>query len=299
LTVSLSVIATLMVATGSIMVLTGRAVGMTAMHASEVKIDDLAATIASEVRLALTVTEHTPTSITFTVADRDGDGVPETIRYSWSGKENDPITRQLNAGPAVVVSRNVRKFKMGFVTRSSAPAGPVPQVESTTDELLYSHDGGTAGSYPVTPSAWCSQKFSPQFSRPDVSSWRVTRIEVWAFKPSSNSRTWKVQLREADTLGRPTMTVIEERSLSMSSLSTTPKWAAVAFSVNTGLDPSKRYCIVFGQSLLTGQPSGTVVYDSAGTGGFATSLDGMVWGSPSSTRELRLKVYGRYKYPSP
>src|SRR6476620_10209149 len=82
--VSLAIVATLMVATGSVMVLTGRAVAITAAQASDARIDDVVATMASEQRMALTVTEQSSTALAFTVADRDGDGVPETIRYSYS-----------------------------------------------------------------------------------------------------------------------------------------------------------------------------------------------------------------------
>src|SRR5678816_2381193 len=84
LSVSLAIIATLMVAIGSVMALTGRAVGMTAAQASESRIDDLVATMASEQRMALSVNDLTPTSITFTVADRNGDGQPDKISYYLS-----------------------------------------------------------------------------------------------------------------------------------------------------------------------------------------------------------------------
>ena len=105
LSVSLAVIATLMVAIASIMVLTGRAVGMTAAQASESRVDDVVATMASEQRMALSVNELTPTSITFTVADRNRDGQPEKISYTLSA--NGKLLRTENGGTSEAVLANV------------------------------------------------------------------------------------------------------------------------------------------------------------------------------------------------
>src|SRR5437764_3386721 len=130
LSVSLAVMATLMVAIGSIMVLTGRAVGMSTTQAAEARVDDLVATMASEQRMALTITERTPVSITFTVADRDHDGQPETIRYAWSGTAGDPLTRQYNAQAPVVIAKDVQKFNINYLTQTAAVATPPVDFES-------------------------------------------------------------------------------------------------------------------------------------------------------------------------
>ena len=102
LLVSLVIIAILMTAMGSVMVLTGHAVGLSAAHAGEARVDDVVATIAAEQRLASRILERTSRSITFLV-DRDHDGVSETVSYSWSGVPGDPLIRSSNGGPAVIL----------------------------------------------------------------------------------------------------------------------------------------------------------------------------------------------------
>ena len=43
---------------------------------------------SEEVRTALWFIEHTATAMTFTVPDREGNGLPERIRYEWSGSHS-------------------------------------------------------------------------------------------------------------------------------------------------------------------------------------------------------------------
>src|SRR3954469_13732311 len=158
LSVSLAVIATLMVATGSVMVLTGRAVAITAAQAAEYRVDDLVATMASEQRMSLSITDRTATSITFTVADRDGDGIPETIRYSYDPTSKE-LTRTVNSNAPVVVARDVTSFLMTPTLKTEVAAAPVPDVESTIDDMLYSHEGGTTATYATSAFNWCSESF--------------------------------------------------------------------------------------------------------------------------------------------
>ena len=163
LSVSLAIIATLMVAIGSIMALTGRAVGMTASQAGESRIDDLVATMASEQRMALSVNELTPTSVTFTVADRNHDGVPEKIAYFLSS--DGKLMRQMNDATAVAILTDVTKFSLGWIPKVAAAAGPVPQVESTTDELLFAHETGLTSGQSMSTTSWAAQSFKPTLVR--------------------------------------------------------------------------------------------------------------------------------------
>lgn len=73
--------------------------------------------IASELPYATEITELTPNSITFTVADR-GHGLagPETIRYLWSGTAGDPLIRQYNDSDKVAVATGVTRFTLAATT---------------------------------------------------------------------------------------------------------------------------------------------------------------------------------------
>jgi hypothetical protein len=299
LSVSLAVIATLMVATGSVMVLTGRAVAITASQAAEYRFDDLVATMASEQRMALAITDRTATSITFTVADRDGDGNPETIRYAYDPTTRE-LTRTVNAGTPVVVARDVTNFTVTPTLKTEVAAAPVPDVESTTDDLFYSHEGGTTGTQSVSALAWCSQSFVPTFPRSGVKTWRVTQVEIMGTRMPGATGSWTVSLYSASGNVPNLLGLVDRKTIPASSLPTSLGWSQViTFTNDHQLTAGQRLCVVVSQ---TGT-AGTVSIDtaSADTNGFwsTSATSGTVWTTATTTRDMRIRVKGRYTYPGP
>ena len=120
--VGTAIMSVLMVAMGSILLIAGRALpqsqSVTGTTASAAAAADQ---MASELRYALAVNQRSTTMIEFTVADRNNDGLPETIRYEWSGTAGDPLTRTYNAGTAAqilsVARGNLRSHSGGNLTR--------------------------------------------------------------------------------------------------------------------------------------------------------------------------------------
>ena len=85
--------------------------------------------VIADVKTATSFSERTPTAVTFTVPDRNGDTNPETIRYAWSGTPGDPLTREYNGGSAVTVVDHVFDFAFDL----SAPSPNLltnPGIES-------------------------------------------------------------------------------------------------------------------------------------------------------------------------
>jgi prepilin-type N-terminal cleavage/methylation domain-containing protein len=312
LLVSLVIIAILMTAMGSVMVLTGHVVGLSAAHAGEARVDDVVATIAAEQRLASRVVERTARSITF-VVDRDHDGVSETVRYAWSGIPGDPLTRSSNGGVPVVLIPKVNRFNLSYVLKSTAAVAPVPDVEIGSDVLLYSHDGGSAAAS-VTSANWVGQYFKPDWAAvapgKTVTAWRVTRVEFVASRVASGTNTapWIVRLYPA-TSGtdlRPVVaSKLDEQTMAASSMtlsnSPTLRYSSGAFVTNAGLDTTKGMVITVGPN--TTSPSGYVGFDAASSdaaGQMVTSANsGGGYTVSPATRDLRVRVYGRYKYPGP
>ena len=73
--------------------------------------------MAHDLSIAQSFTEWTPTAVTFTVPDRNGDAVPETIRYSWSGIVEDPLVKELN-GQSTIIADGVDQLDFSYVTRA-------------------------------------------------------------------------------------------------------------------------------------------------------------------------------------
>jgi prepilin-type N-terminal cleavage/methylation domain-containing protein len=70
--------------------------------------------VNSDLSTAEDFLDRTSSSVTFTVPDRDGDGVSETVKYWWTGSSDGRLMRQVNGGPEVVLAENVRQFALTY-----------------------------------------------------------------------------------------------------------------------------------------------------------------------------------------
>jgi prepilin-type N-terminal cleavage/methylation domain-containing protein len=195
----------------------------------------------AEVCHALTVTELTPTAVTFTVADRNSDGADETIRYAWSGVSGASLTRQYNGGTAVSVLDDVRSFSLSYDKRSVKQ--PTTYTEQP-EQLLFSGSGLLGSSYVITSSSWVGEGFTVNWPSNAVR-WRVTRVRFEATKDSGSTGICRVQVRTTDSSGLPTTKVIDQATLLESSLNSSYAWQEFAFSRPAILTPTDNGCIVF------------------------------------------------------
>jgi len=83
---------------------------------------DTISQITTDLSLAESFTERTSTTAAFKVPDRDGDGLSESIRYTWSGGAGGTLTRQYNGGPVVTIAEDVHHFNLGYITKVVQPA---------------------------------------------------------------------------------------------------------------------------------------------------------------------------------
>jgi hypothetical protein len=135
-------------------------------------------------------------------------------------------------------------------------------------------------------------------------------VEVVASKAlgSTGITPWVVRVYPAKSDLTPVVSdKRDEQTLGVSGMATTSSASAFVstgtFSVNTGLAPDKGMCVTVGPQAFS--PSGYVGLDTASAdpdGVFMTSSSsGVTYAVPSSTstRDLRIRVWGRYKYPAP
>ena len=120
--------------------------------------------IAAELYCAQTVTELAPAAIEFTVADRNNDAAPETIRYAWSGTDGDSLTRAYNGAAAVAVFDDVREFALRYYYLTDSYTTQKDAVAETDEATLASFEGwtGITPNYVVCPlgtSDWAAVYF--------------------------------------------------------------------------------------------------------------------------------------------
>jgi len=102
--------------------------------------------IHDDLQFAVQFTERTAQAATFTVPDRDGDGVKETIRYAWTGVAGDPLTVAINETPPETLIADVQQFQFDWQTRTLL--APVVEIQPTV--LFLSVGSGDAGQVALT-----------------------------------------------------------------------------------------------------------------------------------------------------
>ena len=81
--------------------------------------------VAIDIGLALNFTETQADAVSFTVPDRNGDGVPESIRYEWVHDDADPklwyLAKEYNGGDAKILANDVRHFDLNYLLKTVSP----------------------------------------------------------------------------------------------------------------------------------------------------------------------------------
>lgn len=90
--------------------------------------------VAGDLLYATSFSERTANAITFQRPDRDGDDMPETIRYAWSGTAGDPLLMTYNGGTPAVLADRVQTLNLSYLLRPVTGTG---FVKGMRGEVLY------------------------------------------------------------------------------------------------------------------------------------------------------------------
>jgi len=114
LIVSVAVSGLLVAGLTSTLYVASRAVNLSGPPGDALDGSRAASDLLGELGHAVTFTQRSAHAIEFTVADRDNDALPETIRYAWSGIPGDPLTRQQNGAGVAEVVQGVHQFDLAY-----------------------------------------------------------------------------------------------------------------------------------------------------------------------------------------
>jgi len=271
LVVALALTAVLMLGMASAVLVASRAVDPQTPDRLRGAAAEAAVRLAQELAFATAFTERTDHSLAFTVADRTGDDVEETIRWAWSGTEGDPLTRTYNGGAAAVVLEDVREFGLDYLVESTTE-DPPPTENESAEMLLASRTAATdPRDYALTKNDWLAQRIAPSLPAEAVA-WRVTRVLVKARLHGGTAGVTAVQLRLPDSSGLPSTTVLAEVPMYESRLAGAYLWQEFRFDTG-GLRPGQAICL----ALVCRGPDphlADVRYDNAATGGMCLTDDG-------------------------
>ena len=198
--------------------------------------------IVTDLQYAVSVSQRSANMIEFAVPDRDGNDVPETIRYAWSGTAGTPLTRQYNGGTLVNVLTDVREFGFSYYLKTISTQ--IPQGTESAETILASYSATkNLYDYPIMDTERYAEYFVPSLPANTIS-WKVTRVVLTAKLDGATDGQASVQL-QLPTLGKqPSGIVLEEKTLLESTLLSNYRDQEFTFSVTQGLSPAQGLCVV-------------------------------------------------------
>jgi type II secretory pathway pseudopilin PulG len=246
--------------------------------------------ITEELCSALWIRARTATSVEFTIPDRNSDGLPERIRYAWSGTAGEALTRQYNGGTVVDAVGSVQEFDLGYELRAVTEEYPGVDIDGA-EEVISSHGSvvGTWANFPITATEWPGQYFKPGLAA-DAISWRVTRVFVYARAELGPQKTL-VQIRPADADCKPTATVLAEAVMDEADLGSSYAWEEVVFDDAPALSPHEGFCLVLQNASGVGTSARIGYDDGGGSDGVNTKDAGTTWSYLDSIARLHY-IYG-------
>lgn len=244
LVVTVAVMSVIMLGVGSAMIIVGHAVPTADSPAAAViAAGQVADRIATELTYAVTVIDSNATTIAFTVADRDGDAVPETIRYEWSGTPGDSLTRQYNSGTIAEILPSVKQFDLAYELETIS-VETTPENESAETVLSEYSSVEVAYNPALAADLWCGQYILPSLPA-DTISWKVTRIAFYAGKSGKSDGEVSVEMQLPTGAGVPSGTALETNPLLESTLPAGLGRVEYSLSNVSGLSPDQGICLVF------------------------------------------------------
>ncbi|MCK4276137.1 MAG: prepilin-type N-terminal cleavage/methylation domain-containing protein [Phycisphaerae bacterium] len=294
---SAAIIGVLAVALGSTMILSARANEQAVQLVETPNNQGIVKQIASDLQLAGAFTERTDTSVTFTVPDRDGDNIPETISYAWSGIPGDPLVYRYNNSSLVTIADDVHSFALSYLLRTTQGIPQGPQEQESAEMLLIFHDdapGGILNFRIIARKKGAAQYFKPTLPT-NTTKWKITRARVMAETNGSATGTLTFRITTADGAMKPTSLVLETVQIPESSLG---GWAyiEIPFGSTSDLNPAAGYCLTIldGASGLSGnirwEKNGSPM--TANTHYMTTNNTGSSWTNPVDNEDMLFEIYG-------
>ncbi len=235
--------------------------------------------IAAELYGAVSVIQASATVVEFTVADRNNDTVPETIRYQWSGTPGDPLQRQYNGGTPVTIVEEAQEFALTYTTRIVTTTEATNEVTVSDEVLFATFDGwpgnpGTTGYFVVSPVEWAAEFFEVDqvVLPPTTSEITITRAKV-KLKTGTSGSTVSVGIHRSKGGGNP-----EPRNAPLGTpvvaIAPVPpsQWVEVSFTDVSLKQLNKEFVVV-----VKGTGSGSVDVEKRYWSGAPKDVARMIW----------------------
>jgi hypothetical protein len=260
--------------------------------------------IASDVKLATSHVSSSPSHLEFVVPDRNGDGLPEQMRYEWGGTTGANANRILwkyNTSPLSILFEDVGQFslQMNHTTASSV----VPNHLRAEVALLKSLDACPDGVF--REQIVNSANHIGQYFVPDIlgtgNRWDLGAIRIMAKSADSNTDgVLQIRVMQCDALTRlPTTPILAEIKIEEWRLGSYYQWLDLPIAPISWQAQGKPLCLTIGYASGTGDIA-KIQFLENGTGmpsntNLLTSNNGgLSWTASDSSRGLRFYAFGFY-----
>jgi prepilin-type N-terminal cleavage/methylation domain-containing protein len=301
LVVAIVASAVLLAGLGSVMLIARQIAYTPAAAVHRLQAAEIFDELADELHFAAYVTDRSAHAIEFVVADRSGDGVPERIRYAWSGTAGDPLTKSVNGStPAPVIDAvQFLQFTYGVDADTTTVA-----TTSQTAETLLARDTNVSGNHNqhIRTAEWWAQRVDPAafVSAPPANAlgWKPTRVEFLGKNHIDGSECLFVQLRSTgDPWNGPTSQWLAGATLARPDVVDSPAWSAALLpSPALPLSLHRKYALVWAG---VGDDIVEITTCDNASGGALQTIDGGASWQYLPTQQVYFRLYGTYTTPGP
>lgn len=295
--VALSIMAILLLSLGSVVALATKAIPPTNPPASDTTAThEVLRVLDADLELASDITAATATSLKFKVADRNSDGVAETIWYSWTGIPGDPLQRMYNSNPSEPVVARVQSMSFAYSTVAATVTGTAVSTTSA-EQLFYANDATYDQTKPVASGESYGQTISPLLPT-NATSWKLTRVRYIAAADGTKSGTITLNIRPvSSSTGLPSATSWASGTRLESTLTSSFNW----YSFDASAAPAQPPGGAMAFTLSSATSACQIRYASTG---FAQSgsqlvyqMNGVPAWIPTPDGSMMVQIYGTYTSP--
>jgi hypothetical protein len=246
--------------------------------------------------------KYDPNHLTISVADRNGDGQPETITYACDppppGTVPKPppgvkwLTRQYNGGTAITLLSNVQEFNLNYDTLAITGQNNNAGLQTL---LMTVNSGSGLTTDGVSATNWVGQYFQPMLPA-NAASWNLTSVQLQLQKGIIKDSASVQILNAVGDL--PGTTVLDTSAQNASNLSLGYTWQSFVFTNVNNIAPSAGLFVIV--RTADASPSANIQHcaNPAGRGGYVSSANsGATW-TMNASNDLMLQVYGTINTPN-
>lgn len=297
LLVSVVVSGILLVGLGSALIMVTRSLRPDAATAVTLDAARCVRMLQEDLRYSSHIFSRSSTSVKMLTTDADRDGRRDVVEYSWSGASGAALTRAVNGGSPIAVCGDVADFSLEMVNDGQSKAVSTATA-ATSEVLLQSHTStsnmrwhtvGYSDAYGqmIQPSS-----FTGLAALSGSDEWKVTRVEYYARRESSESASYRLDLELTGDDGLPTHEHLFRATLNPNAASSAGGWHSVAISDCPWIDATQPIAMTL--TYLSDTNRLMVVESSASgaTGMLTTDESASEWLRPASTRSLMYRVFG-------